>query len=149
MNATRWIFSLALALSLLTMPLSAQIYTWTDADGKVHFSDKKPEGTPVRSVDVRVNTIVAPSISDSDFLGAGAAGQVVMYSAEWCGVCKKARRYFRQQGIAFREYDIETSHKGRRDYDQLNGRGVPIILVGDKRMDGFSAGRFQSLYRPR
>jgi glutaredoxin len=98
-------------------------------------------------VDVRVNTITSPSISDSEFLSAREAGQVVMYSAEWCGICKKARKYFQQQGIPFREYDIETSRKGRQDYESLNGRGVPIILVGAKRMDGFSAERFQSLYK--
>ncbi|MEZ5530726.1 MAG: glutaredoxin family protein [Porticoccaceae bacterium] len=139
---------LAALWMLAGAPLAeAEIYTWKDADGKVHFSDKKPEGSGATSIDVRVNTITSPSISDSEFLSAREAGQVVMYSAEWCGICKKARKYFQQQGIPFREYDIETSRKGRQDYESLNGRGVPIILVGSKRMDGFSAERFQSLYK--
>ncbi|WP_461481839.1 DUF4124 domain-containing protein [Porticoccus sp.] len=150
MNFTQWLktagITVLLGVVLGSLVAQAEIYTWKDASGKVHFSDSKPANTPVESVEVRVNTIVAPSISDSDFLGARASAQVVMYSAEWCGVCKQARRYFQQQGIGFREYDIENSRKGRTDYERLNGRGVPIILVGAKRMDGFSAGRFQAIY---
>ena len=32
---------------------------------------------------------------------------VVMYSSEWCGVCKKAKTYFNANDIPFREYDVE------------------------------------------
>lgn len=70
-----------------------------------------------------------------------------MYSAVWCGVCKKARRYFIDNGIAFSEFDVETSQQGREDFERLGGRGVPIILVDDARMNGFNATRFAQLYR--
>lgn len=70
-----------------------------------------------------------------------------MYSTVWCGVCKKARRYFRANDIPFKEFDVETSERGRKDYARLNGRGVPIVLVGKYRMDGFNPGRFQQVYR--
>lgn len=150
MNCKQWLKTTGMAVLLGVvlggLVAQAEIYTWKDAGGKVHFSDKKPEHGAVESVEVQVNTIMSPNISDSDFLDTG---QVVMYSAEWCGVCKTARRYFRQQGIAFREYNIETTRKGRRDFARLNGRGVPVILVGGKRMDGFSAGRFQAIYEGR
>ena len=123
-----------------------EIYSWKDASGRTHFSDQKPEDVSAQSLELKINTINAPSVSESDFLDARERGKVVMYSAVWCGVYKKARRYFQQEGIAFNEYDIETSRNGRRDYEALNGRGVPIILVGSKRMDGFSTKRFMSLY---
>ena len=70
-----------------------------------------------------------------------------MYSTTWCGYCKQARNYFQQNNIAFAEYDVEKSDKGKRDYKKMNGRGVPIILVGDKRMNGFSPGAFEKIYR--
>ena len=70
-----------------------------------------------------------------------------MYSASWCVVCKRARDYFRRQGIAFAEYDIDTDPRGRREYQALGARGVPVILVGDKRMNGFSEEKFARLYR--
>ena len=65
-------------------------------------------------------------------------GKVVLYSTTWCGYCKKARDYFLDQGIAFSEYDVEKSTRGRRDYARLGGKSVPIILVGKTRINGFS-----------
>ena len=123
-----------------------EIYKWVDEAGKTHFSDEKPDENRPEQVTVQVNSIDAVSVSATDFLEAKERGQVVMYSAAWCGYCRKARNYFRQQGMPFKEYDIETSRKGRRDYAKLNGTGVPIILVGQKRMQGFRAERFQALY---
>ena len=70
-----------------------------------------------------------------------------MYGAEWCGVCKKAKRYFNANNIPFTEYDIDKSKKGRREYEKLGGGGVPLILVGTQRMSGFSASSFQRLYQ--
>jgi len=70
-----------------------------------------------------------------------------MYSAVWCVICKQARRYFKKNGIAFKEYDIEKSIKGRRDYKRLNGRGVPIIMVGGKRLNGFDPKSFKTAHK--
>lgn len=130
-----------------------EIYKWVDENGKVHFGDEKPEKIQTEQVDVRVNSVESLSVSDNDFLEARERKsearkrqRVVMYSATWCGYCRKARNYFRQKSIPFKEYDIENSSKGRRDYASLNGTGVPIIFVGKKRMQGFGAARFQAMY---
>jgi glutaredoxin len=79
--------------------------------------------------------------------GGGRGKKVVMYSAPWCAACKGAKRFFREKGIPFREMDIQKSRLARREFDRLNGRGVPLILVGDKRMNGFSPKSFMKLYR--
>jgi glutaredoxin len=81
-------------------------------------------------------------------LPGGAAGgkTVTIYTATWCGICDTAKQYFRQQDIPYKEYDIETSSKGQKDFRKLKGTGVPIILIGNKRMNGFTAQRFESLY---
>ncbi len=142
----RWCLMAMIALGLPAQIVHAEIYKWVDESGKIHYSDEKPDEGLSEQVDVQVNSIDTISISASDFLDARERRQVVMYSAAWCGFCKKARHYFRQQGIPFKEYDIETSRKGRRDYAKLNGTGVPIIFVGQKRMQGFRAARFQAIY---
>ena len=44
--ATLWFAMLWFAvLSLLPLSAVAQVYTWTDENGKVHYSDKKPSQT--------------------------------------------------------------------------------------------------------
>ncbi len=55
--------------------------------------------------------------------------EVVLYSTSWCGYCKKARNLLNEKNIAFIEYDIEKSAEGKRLYDALNGRGVPVLQV--------------------
>jgi len=144
---------MVVVICLLASPVYGEIYKWVDENGKVHFGDEKPEKVLTEKVDVQVNSFDGMTISNSDFLKAresmsDAQGnlRVVMYSATWCGYCRKARNYFRQTGIPFKEYDIENSRKGRRDYAKLNGTGVPIIFVGKKRMQGFRAARFQAIY---
>ncbi len=98
-----------------------------------------------------INTYEGVSVVDtretaSDEDNGVKAKKVVMYSAPWCGVCKRARLFFKSRGIHFRELDIERSTMARRELERMNARGVPVILVGGKRMNGFSEQRFMELY---
>lgn len=60
--------------------------------------------------------------------------KVVLYATEWCGYCAKTRKYFAENGIDYRELDIENSPEGQKDYERLGGGGVPIVLVDDERV---------------
>ncbi len=126
-------------------PIGAEIYKWFDGDGKVHFGDQPPSAANFERLDLRINTYTNPETTDvgKDF---GVVNEVTMYGASWCAVCKTARKYFRAKGITFVEYDIEKSRKGKRDFKILGGKGVPIILVGGKRLNGFSEESFEKLY---
>ena len=64
---------------------------------------------------------------------------VVMYSTDWCGVCKRARKYFEEQGIQFTEYDVDRNLQARNEYMLLNPRrSVPTIKIGNEVIVGFS-----------
>jgi glutaredoxin len=73
--------------------------------------------------------------------------RVVMYSTSWCPYCAKARAYFKRCGISYFEYDIEASAQNLAQFRALNGHGVPLIMIGDKRMEGFNARSFESLLK--
>ncbi len=126
---------------------SAEIFTWKDAQGRTHFGDKPPAHLEAKHLELKINTISRPEVTTLDS-GFGSQKKVVIYSTEWCGACRKAKGYFKQKSIPYKEYDVEKSSKGRRDYKRLKGKGVPIILVGKQRMNGFSPGRFDSIYTP-
>ena len=140
------IFGLAFSPS----PGLGEIYKWTDEQGRMHYSDKPPARGPASEVQVKINTYTSPRITASPFTGKNrtttSSNQVILYSTSWCGYCKKARNYFQANNIPFTEYDVETSEKGKRDYQAMNGNGVPIILVGAKRLNGFSPTSFERLY---
>ena len=140
---------LGLALGLAGAVGAADIHQWRDADGRVHFGDHPPAGAASTVVKVRPNVYQSPSVEGLAKVFARAPDKVVMYSASWCGYCRKARRYFEAHQVPFEEYDVETSEKGQRDYAALGARGVPVILVGDKRLNGFTEAAFTNLYGPR
>lgn len=132
-----------LALSLFsTCGANADIFTWKDTQGRTHFGDRPPAESNPAAVELQINSVDRPELKTPTEGGS----QVVIYTAAWCGVCRQAKRYFQQQGVHYQEFDVEKSPKGRRDYARLKGTGVPIILVGQTRMNGFSPARFDSIY---
>ncbi len=144
--------ALAMLLSIPVNQAHGEIYRWKDAQGKVHFGDRPPPEATTRKVEIKLNTYESvevlyspgsPTTADKHKRGAK---RVVMYSAEWCGVCTRAKAYFKKNKIPFQELDIDKSEKARKGFEKLQGRGVPIILVGRKRMNGFSPGRFEKMY---
>lgn len=64
-------------------------------------------------------------------------GEVILYATSWCGYCRKTRELFKEQGVAFTEFDIETSDEGRRRYEALDGEGVPVIDIRGTVIHGF------------
>ena len=62
---------------------------------------------------------------------------VVLYSTSWCGYCKKTRELLEKNNIAYAEFDIEHSKAGRKEYDALNGRGVPLLVMGGEILRGY------------
>ena len=136
---------LIISTLLFAIGVSAEILKWTDSDGRVHFGDKPPPGAETSIVEVRINTYESPNIEALQEI-LNPKDKVVMYSAVWCGVCKKAKKYFRENNIPYKDYDIDKSSKGKKDYKKLGAKGVPVILVGKKRLNGFSAATFESIY---
>ena len=89
----------------------------------------------------------APSIAASASLADYEERKVVMYATSWCPYCQQARNHFRQQGIPYVEYDIEKDAAALRDYKAFGGRGIPVIFVGKRRLNGFSVAAFNKIYR--
>ena len=96
-------------LLLIAIPLAsfAEIYKWIDADGHVHYGDAPKEKDKAEKVALEINSYEHVTYQSVDFNQGPGAGHVTMYATSWCGYCKKARTYFRQNGINFIEYDIE------------------------------------------
>jgi len=136
-------------LVLVSLPAltagAGEIHRWTDPDGSVHYGDRPPAAAESEIVRLHINTYASPGTEALEAVFR-TDGEVVMYSATWCGVCKRAKRYFEDRRIPFTEYDVETSAKGKRDYRKLGAHGVPVILVGQQRLNGFSPAMFERIY---
>jgi mycoredoxin len=64
-------------------------------------------------------------------------GEVILYATSWCGYCKMTRTFLAEKGIAYTEYDIETSKDGRRQYEALGVRGIPVLVVRGTLVEGY------------
>ena len=74
---------------------------------------------------------------DGDPAVIGNQGEVVLYATSWCGYCRKTRALFEANGVAYTEFDIETSDEGRRRYEALDGDGVPVIDIHGTVLHGY------------
>ena len=71
--------------------------------------------------------------------------KVVLYSTSWCGYCRKTRELFKNNYIDYIEIDIETSNEGRSEFDELRGKGIPLVLIKGRVVDGYAPKAFLKL----
>ena len=133
-----WLLLLSL---LLACPAVAGVYKWTDAQGRIQYSDTPPAAA---STQLKLHSYAGPVQVGQ---AAGAGSGVTIYTTEWCGVCTRAKAYFRQNGVAFSEWDVEKTDHGAARFRQLGGTAVPLITVGSEKMTGFNASRFMETWK--
>lgn len=84
---------------------------------------------------------------------AAPTSPVILYSASWCGVCRKAKRVLGEWGVPFEEKDIEASRSALEELEAKAARagmspgGVPVIDVQGTLLQGLDIPRLQSLLR--
>ncbi len=67
-----------------------------------------------------------------------------MYVTAWCPACRKARAWFRANGINFEVRDVEQNKTWSRERTALNPRrSVPTIKIGGEVLVGFSPSRIK------
>jgi glutaredoxin len=161
----KWFLAVFLILLCLVSLAGGDIYTWVDNKGVKHFSnDPPPDAAPAqRREEVRHSSgqyarwEEQRKSKQNQMLGkdqpgdqiskeesrvtapvAKGPGGVVMYATMTCGYCTRARVFFKKHNIAYTEYDIANDKKARERFKKLNGTGVPLIFVGEKRVPGFN-----------
>ena len=68
--------------------------------------------------------------------------KVVLFSTPTCSWCRRAKRYFKEQGVAFKEINIERDQQAARDIVRKTGQtGVPVIKIGSAWIVGFDRAR--------
>jgi glutaredoxin len=90
---------------------------------------------------------VAPTAPSEPKAAVAQGDKVKLYTTAWCGYCKKARAYLNARNIPFEDIDVETTDRGRREFREINGNGVPVIFVGDRRMNGYDQGGLQNMLK--
>jgi glutaredoxin-like YruB-family protein len=86
-------------------------------------------------------------------VGTSASAQsqprVEIYTTTWCTACKQAVAYLRTKGVAFTEYDVEKDAAAGRRWQALSPNGgVPVAVIGDQIIRGFSREAYDKALNP-
>jgi len=127
LNKKQLQIAMILAAFLYTLPVSAEVFKCTTAEGETIYSSKKCMG----SLEVLS-------------LNKGNKPAVTIYITKWCPYCKKAMAYLRSKNISFTPYDIEQSAYAKLKKQKLapGYTGVPLTVINGTILKGFSADRF-------
>jgi glutaredoxin len=148
----------SLLAALLAAPAAAQVYKWTGPDGKTHYGDTPPDDAKKQELKITAKSYDGPpqiqdwaSILRRPTNVAGlqprASSGLTMFSAVWCGPCKRAKAHLAQKAISYRDVDIEASDANAAEFASYGGGGVPLFIAGEKSMRGFSPQALENLMK--
>jgi len=64
--------------------------------------------------------------------------RVILFTTPSCSYCRMAKKYFREQGVRFKDVDVSRDQAAARDMVKRSGQqGVPVIDIGGKIIVGF------------
>ena len=74
------------------------------------------------------------------------AKKVTIYSTPTCHYCNMAKDFFKEHGIAYETFDVQSDLAKRKEMIQKSGQmGVPVIYVGDELVMGFDEDKLREL----
>jgi glutaredoxin len=134
--------ALAVALSAaLDAPAQTSVYKWTDAEGKVHFSDTPPPPSIAKNV---IEKRMGGGAGDSSALPyatqmAMKSRPVTLYTAPQCGApCEDGRSLLGNRGIPSTERDAQASLADAEAVKKAIGAlQVPVLMVGNDALKGY------------
>lgn len=145
MQGPRILIAMIGMLMLGDISADTVFYKYTDEDGRVYFTDRPPVDAHTEQITIRVQSWDGEATVTEHTQAGDRTETITIYTADWCRICHRAKDYMKEKGYPFRERDIEKSRSAKLEFDRLGGKGVPVILVGDKRMNGFSPGTLEQL----
>ena len=68
--------------------------------------------------------------------------KVLLFSTSTCSWCRRAKRYFKEHRVRFKEINIERDQQAARDIVRKTGQtGAPVIKFGSAWIVGFDRER--------
>jgi glutaredoxin len=63
--------------------------------------------------------------------------RITLYTSGRCGYCRQAKAFLQKHKIPFAEFNIERNQRAFVEFQRAGGRGVPLITIGKKSVNGF------------
>jgi glutaredoxin len=139
-----------LAAGLLTLAATAvaqtQVYRYTDADGRIVYSDRPPPGSAknVQPKRMGANYIETTQVP----LGTQQAVErfpVTLYTYDCGEVCQNAEALLNRRGVPFTTVDVTQGDNGAKLQSLTGEQRVPVLQVGDRVEKGYLESKWQAV----
>lgn len=135
-------------------------YQWVDDHGVVRFARTRDEVPPAwreRAGQVEVDDhAFAPKAAEPRTQPARrpAAGRaerprlhdVTVYTAPWCGWCRKTLAWLDERGVDYVNKDIEADDDWAEELEERSGgHSIPYVLIDGSAIRGYSPGKMAAL----
>ncbi len=123
----------------------AQVYRWTDAQGRVHITDTLP---PPEAKDVQKRTYPSSGSERSEPYALQMARKnapVTLYSTPGCAPCATARELLNARGVPFKEVSVVDNVHIEELTKAVGSNAVPSLLVGSSAQAGFEEGTYHTM----
>lgn len=127
---------LALAVSLGPAGARADVYSWTDEGGTVHFQDERPEGVEHPR---RISSVPEPRAAVAEAVPA-----VELFTTGDCEYGDRARAYLTSRGIPFTEYDVARDPAAVERMNRAGTTAIPSLIIGGKVVKGYSPAEYDA-----
>jgi glutaredoxin len=129
---------------------AAEQYKYIDEHGQIRLAARL-EDIPERQRST-ASSLSSPkartrSRARPDDTRAVSTADVTIFTTSSCGYCRAAIAHFERLGIDYVNRDVEEDEEARAECLELTGgrRGVPVIVVGDTWIQGWSQPEFDRL----
>ncbi len=135
---------LAVATGVLAQ---AQVYRYTEPDGRIVYTDRPP---PSNARNVQTKRLSANFVETSEpSLAAQQASDrfpVTLFTFECGEVCQNAEALLNRRGVPYSTVNVQTDEQGRARMQSMTGDDrAPVLAVGDKIIvKGYNESRWQA-----
>jgi glutaredoxin-like YruB-family protein len=71
---------------------------------------------------------------------------ITIYSTPSCTFCNMAKDFFKENDIAYTEYNVADDAEKREEMVEKSGQmGVPVIFIGEDMLIGFEEGKVKEM----
>lgn len=131
---------LLILLCGLSISANAQVYKWTDTQGKVHYGDMPPPQAKNLEQKKASGNIIETDAEPYETKLAAQKNPVALYSFTECGdPCTKAQALLDKRGVP---YKLKNTEQDKAELRALTGDNqIPVLVVGKQTpRQGFEEG---------
>ncbi len=142
MNVGKIVFGAVVAtvVTIATTASAQTVYRWTDANGRVIYSDQPP---PPGAKEASERNVRGNSIQNNEAsLASGDAQKknpVTLFVSECGESCDAAKGFLNKRGIPHTVIDPTRSAELNKKFrDETGGNVIPVIKIGERKLSGWN-----------